>query len=83
MNSRRKDPYGWAAGPSRRRVRAFGKRHLDREARRRVGRVLELHQAGRSERAIATSTGLSLAGVSWILQRERELRGPKPEEARS
>lgn len=59
---------------ARSRRRSLGKRRLDREARRHVLRVMELHAAGHSERAIAASTGLSVEGVRWILERESELR---------
>jgi len=65
----------------RRRARAFGKRRLDREARRHVLRVMELSEAGYSTSTIAASVGLSEDAVRWILQRERELKSQRGEGA--
>lgn len=64
---------------TRRQARAFGKRHLNREAGRIVGRVLELDAAGHPVPTIASSVGIGTPAASWILRREREMRTQRGE----
>jgi len=55
--------------------RALGKRRLRREAHADVSRIVELSEAGRSPRVIASSVGLDEEFVRGVLVRAEAVRG--------
>ncbi len=61
--------------------RALGKRRLKREAHRDVSRIVELSEAGRSPRVIASSVGLDEEFVRDVLREAEAVRSEAGEGA--